>query len=73
MEFSRAIDFFDGNPEYFLNRARACMELGEFDTVYKDLQRCLELNPQCDRASALMQQFNCERKVMFVGKKFVKV
>lgn len=28
IEFSRAIDFFGSNPEYFVNRARACMQLG---------------------------------------------
>lgn len=28
IEFSRAIDFFDKNPEYYLNRAKACIELG---------------------------------------------
>lgn len=25
IEFSRAIDFFGDNPEYYVNRARACM------------------------------------------------
>ena len=25
IEFTRAIDFFSGNPEYYVNRARACM------------------------------------------------
>lgn len=31
IEFSRAIDFFKKNPEYYLNRARCGMELGNFD------------------------------------------
>ena len=37
IEFSRAIDFFSGNPEYYVNRARACMQLGLVDTAFKDL------------------------------------
>ena len=28
IEFTRAIDFFSGNPEYYVNRARACMQIG---------------------------------------------
>jgi len=55
IEFSRAIDFFDKNPEYYLNRAKACMELGLYDTTYNDLKKCLELNPTCERSSALFQ------------------
>ena len=47
------IEFFDKNPEYFLNRAKASMELGHFDTTYQDLKKCIELNPTCERANAL--------------------
>lgn len=71
IEFSRAIDFFGGNPEYYLNRAKCCMELGDYDVVYKDLTKCLDLNPSCERANALIQQFNKDSKVVFTGKKFV--
>ena len=37
IEFTRAIDFFPKNPDYYLNRARACMELDLFETVQEDL------------------------------------
>ena len=55
IEFTRAIEFFDNNPEYYLNRARACMELGHYDTCYQDLKKSLELNPNCERSNALFQ------------------
>ena len=55
IEFTRAIEFFDNNPEYYLNRARACMELGHYDTSYQDLKKSLELNPNCERSNALFQ------------------
>lgn len=41
IEFSRAIDFFSGNPEYYVNRARSCMQLGMVETAFSDLQKCL--------------------------------
>lgn len=34
IEFSRAIDFFDRNPEYFVNRARCCMHLGLTEVAF---------------------------------------
>lgn len=34
IEFSRAIDFFDRNPEYFVNRARCCMQLGLTEVAF---------------------------------------
>mmetsp|Transcript_4513 Transcript_4513/g.3253 ORF Transcript_4513/g.3253 Transcript_4513/m.3253 type:complete len:148 (-) Transcript_4513:114-557(-) len=37
IEFSRAIDYFDENAEYFVNRARSCMELGLIESAYSDL------------------------------------
>ena len=55
IEFTRAIEFFGNNPEYYLNRARACMELGHYDTCYQDLKKALELNPNCERSNALFQ------------------
>ena len=58
IEFSRAIDFFSGNPEYYLNRAKACMELGQFGNAFEDLKVVLELDPTDDRANGMMMQFN---------------
>lgn len=37
IEFSRAIDFFGASPEYYINRARACMQLGLVEQAFKDL------------------------------------
>lgn len=73
IEFSRAIDFFDGNPEYYINRARSCMQLGLIDVAYGDLKRCVELDPQHEVAASLLQQFNSEKKPLFVGKNFIKI
>jgi tetratricopeptide (TPR) repeat protein len=54
IEFSRAIDFFAGNPEYYINRARSCMTLGLVDVAYSDIQKCLELDPSHEIAANLL-------------------
>lgn len=73
IEFSRAIDFFDRNPEYYINRARCCMQLGLVDVAYSDLRRTLELKPNHEVASSLLQQFNTNKKLVFSGKNFIKI
>lgn len=54
IEFSRAIDFFGRNPEYYINRARSCLQIGLVDQVYADLKKTLELNPQHEVASSML-------------------
>jgi len=58
IEFSRAIEFFSENPEYYVNRARACMELALNEQAYADLKKCIELDSSHGVACALIQQFN---------------
>ncbi len=55
IEFSRAIDFFDKNPEYYVNRAQCCLRLGMTDVAYADLRQCLQLKPNHHVASSLLQ------------------
>ena len=55
IEFTRAIDFFDRNPEYFVNRARCCMLLSLVDMAYNDLRHALELKPNHEIASSLLK------------------
>ena len=62
-----------GNAEYFVNRARSCLELGMFDSAYVDLQKALEIDPCHDMASSLLQNFNRDKRIQYVGNgKFVK-
>ena len=58
IEFSRAIDFFSQNPEYYVNRARACMQIGMLDMAFNDLKKTLDLDPTHDVAASMLQNFN---------------
>jgi hypothetical protein len=44
-----------------------------FDIAYNDLRRTLELKPNHETASSLLQQFNTNKKLVFTGKNFIKV
>ena len=70
--YVQAIEFFAENPEYYVNRARACMELAMNEQAYSDLQKCLELDSTHGVANALIQQFNQAKKPMFNGRRFLK-
>lgn len=63
IEFSRAIDYFDRNPEYFVNRARSCIELGLIESAYTDLQRAIDQDPNNEMANGLIQNFNRDKKL----------
>lgn len=73
IEFSRAIDFYSNNPEYYVNRARACMQTGSIDMAFADLKKTLDLDPSHEVASAMLQNFNQNSKLAFTGRKFVKI
>mmetsp|Transcript_477 Transcript_477/g.531 ORF Transcript_477/g.531 Transcript_477/m.531 type:complete len:274 (+) Transcript_477:679-1500(+) len=72
IEFSRAIDYFDENAEYFVNRARSCAELGLIDSAYSDLQKALELDPSHDMASSMIQSYNRDKKLFYIEGRFYK-
>ena len=73
IEFSRAIEYYPANAEYYVNRARASLEMPQgFESAYGDLQKALEIDPAHDMASALIQNFNRDKRVQFVNGKFVK-
>jgi tetratricopeptide (TPR) repeat protein len=74
IEFTRAIEYLPaGNAEYYVNRARACLEMGSFEAAYADLQKALEIDPCHDMASSLLQNFNRDKRVQYLGGgKFVK-
>ena len=61
--FHQAIEYFGGNPEYYVNRARSSLEMGSFESGYADLQKALELDPTHDMASSLIQNFNRDKRV----------
>ena len=73
IEFTRAIDFFAGNAEYYVNRARSCMQLQLMDSAYRDLKKCLELNPTHELASSMLMSFNTDKKLSFHSGRFIKV
>lgn len=54
IEFTRAIDFFSGNPEYYVNRSRACMQIGLIDMAFSDLKKTLELDPSHEVAASML-------------------
>jgi tetratricopeptide (TPR) repeat protein len=70
IEFSRSIDYNDSMPEVFLNRARACTELGLIENSYSDIERTLELQPGHPIANSLIQNFNRDTKPSFQNGKF---
>lgn len=72
IEFTRAIDFFGGSPEYYINRARASMELGLVEHAYNDIKKTLEMDPSHQVAATMLQNFNTSQKLVFTGRNFVK-
>jgi hypothetical protein len=48
------------------------LRLGMTDVAYSDLRQCLQLKPDHDVASSLLQQFNTGKKLVFTGRNFVK-
>ena len=67
------INFFAGNPEYYVNRSRACMQIGLIDMAYADLKKTLELDPSHEVAGSMLQNFNSSSKLAFDGKNFRKI
>lgn len=73
IEFTRAIDFFGGSADFYVNRARSSMQLGLIEQAFKDLQKTLELDPTHAVAASMMQNFNRSSKLAFTGRNFVKI
>ena len=71
IEFSRSIDYNDTMPDVFLNRARACTELGLVDSAYADIEKTLDLQPDHVMANSMIQNFNRDTKPAFQNGKFV--
>ena len=65
IEFSRSIDYCDRIPEVFVNRARACVELGQMKNAFSDLDKTLVLSPNHEMAHSLLQRFNRAPKPQF--------
>lgn len=55
-------------PEVFINRARACVELGLVENAYSDIEKTLELQPSHPVANAMIQNFNRDTKPSFQNK-----
>lgn len=71
IEFSRSIDYNDTMPEVYINRARACSEIGLMDKAYADIEKTLELQPNHPMANSMIQNYNRDTKPSFQGRRFV--
>ena len=57
VEFSRAIFFNSKIAEFYVNRAKACIEMRTMPQAYEDLDKALKLNPNHQQANVLQQKF----------------
>ncbi|CAI2365018.1 unnamed protein product [Moneuplotes crassus] len=71
IEFSRSIDYNSSMPDVFVNRAKACLELGLVESAYSDIERTLEIQPDHSLANSMIQNFNRETKPLFQNGKFL--